>query len=142
MANLGDITKAINSEVVNLSLGSQLMATIYDTKKSIDSPRLRVNTRSGAADFSSFPLIQLVFTGVVSKDVHAALEALSIPNAQMNLTQQAFTLVGSSITGSSGDNITVNFTGQVYNFSDEAPENGWYLLRCTIIILSSTYIIS
>ena len=118
------------------------MATIYNTSKSITSPRLRVNTRSGAADFSSWPLIQLLFTGVISKDMHSALEALAIPNARGVLTQQAFTLIGSSISGSPSDDITVNFTAQVYDFADEAPENGWYLCRATLIILNTSYVVS
>ena len=136
---LGDVSKAFNAQNVKLKLGSNEVITIFNINKSKDHPRSRTNTRAGAIDFYSFPLIQVTFDAVVTKDIFDAFAALNTLDSRSNLPDGNFTVFGENLGGSAADDITATFSAEVPTLSDIAGENGNYLIRCTLIIKNSSY---
>lgn len=136
---LGNLEKAFNAQNVKLKLASNEFVTLYNIRKKKSHPRNRVNTRVGAADFYSHPLIEITFDAVVSKDVYSAFTALNLLDARGALPLGAFTVLGENLGGSGGDDISVTFSARVPDLEDVAAEAGHYVIRPTLIIKNSTY---
>lgn len=139
---VGNLAKAFNSQNVKLQIGGSEIITIFNVTKLKDHPINRINSRSGAADFPSNPLMEVTFDCIVSKDVYADFDTASTLNSRGVLPLTAFTIIAQSISGSSPDDITINFSAIVPHMEDLAPERGAYTIRVTLRIANSTYIVS
>jgi hypothetical protein len=138
----GDLTKAINAQVVHLWIGSSSsgeMITLNNISKIKTVPVNRVVSRAGAADFFSAMLIEFTAEAVVSQDVYEELDTLSTPNAVAQLPEQVFTINGQNLSGNNTYDITQSFTGQVRQLEDIAGETGHYTVRFIVRILNSSY---
>ena len=136
---LGDLSKAVNSQNVRLKLSTDEVITLFNINKSKAHPRSRTNSRAGAADFFSNPLIQLTWDAIVTKAIFDAFATLNTLDARGKLPVGSFTIIGENLGGSSGDDITATFSATVPELSDIAGENGSYIIRCLMIVVNSTY---
>src|SRR5690349_11836425 len=100
---LGNLAKAFNAQNVKLQITGSEIITIFNITKLKDHPINRINSRSGAADFPSNPLIEVTFDAIVSKDVYTTFDTANTLNSRGVLPLTAFTVIGQNIGGSSGD---------------------------------------
>ena len=139
MSTIGNLANAINAQNVQLLIGTNTAITVYNIRHSTDLPVNRTNTRSGAIDFYSYPLIEVTFDATVSKDIYDALEALTILNSRGVLPNQAFSIIGQNISGNTLNDITTSFTANVRSLVGIAGPTGNYAVTCTLRILNSTW---
>ena len=139
---LGSLAKAFNAQNVKLSISGSEVITIFNVTKLKDHPINRINSRAGAADFPSNPLIEVTFDAIVSKDVYTTFDTAATLSSRGVLPLTPFTVVGQNIGGVAGDDITITFSAIVPHMEDLAPERGAYTIRVTLRIANSTYVVS
>lgn len=139
MPDIGDLAKAINAQNVKLKIGLDEVIVIYNTELGKDTPINRVGTRSGAADFFQFQVIDLMFESVVTEAVYQTLNTLNTMTSRGALPLQAFTLTGENLGGAAGDDLVITFSGSITLLRSTAPQAGAYAVRCNIRIKNSTF---
>ena len=137
--SLGSLAAAFNAQNVHILLNSAEIITCHNVIVSDVSPRFRINTRAGAADFYSFPLIQVTFEALVTKTIYNALRALRILTSAGALPTASWSVVGNNLDGSPSDDINMPFTATVPELTSQAGETGNYSIRATIIVTDSSY---
>lgn len=139
----GVLANAFNANNVRLWISglspTNELITLFNIQKTKSNPRLRINSRVGAADFYAAPLISVTAEAIVSKDVFQLLDGLSTPNARGALASTQMAVYGQNLSGNTSNDITTQFFAAVSDLSDIANENGTYTVRFTLIIADSTY---
>jgi len=137
----GNLSQAINSDVVKLSIGaSGELITLFDIDYGVAPPRNRRSTRAGKLDTYGPPLIDFWASATVSKDVHDQIDGLATQNSRRAYTVETFTIVGENLGGNVANDTSVAFSGEVPEYRVLAPGNGVDMtIRFHVIVDNSTY---
>lgn len=150
MTDYGILSKVVNAQNVKLKIGptpdseeaegaQQEWITVYNISLRKAHPTSRVNTRGGAVDFYSHPLIEVPFEGLCSKDIYDKLDALSTLNARSALPVEDYTIVGENIGGSAADDPKAQFNATLPEFESLAGQHGQMAVRGVLRINNLTY---
>lgn len=141
MSNFGNIAKAFNAQLVKLQIGAgNELITLTNISKRSDYPRTTIQTRTGVSYFYADAIREVTCEAIVSQDVYNELTTLNTRDAFGNLPQQAYVVLGKSLSGVSTDDVEADFNAQLPTLEDVAGPEGAYLVRFTLVIQNSSYV--
>jgi len=103
----GDISKAINSDVVTFQIDGGEIILLFDIDFGKDPPRNRRDTRAGKLDTYGPPLEDIFASATVDKATYDVLDTASTQNARKAYPQVACIITGKNLGGVGGDEIIV-----------------------------------
>jgi len=140
-----DLSKAFNGKNVRLLMtdsGLDELVNVYNMRKRKITPRNRIDTRGGVGDFASSQLLEIKFESVVTKDLYEYLDTNSNLNARTVLPTIVMQILADSQSGLVPDDITEDFSAQIWELDDLSIDGIWWWIGVTMITLNGTRVIS
>jgi len=139
MADLGDLSKAINAQATILEIdGNDEFLLMYDITETGPHPINTITTRIGRADFFSSPIREISFLTLATKDTHDRLKALSTLDSRFKLDAENFVMTGQALSGAA-DDIVVQFAATVPVVDRLGPAEGWMFISVTLRIDNASF---
>ena len=121
---VGDLAKAINSDVVTLSIDAGEIILLYDLEFGKEAPRNRRATRAGKLDTYGPPLIDFTASATVDKATFDIIEAASTQDDRKAYPVVACIITGKNLGSAAPDDIVVAFNAEIPTYKILAPGNG------------------
>ena len=145
-----DLSKAFNGKNVSLLLtdsGLDEVLTMYNMRKKKITPRNRIDTRGGTADFASSQLLEITFESVVSKLLYEYLDTNSNLNARTVLPTIAMKIIAESQDGTIVESVPIHdvqevFSAQIWELEDLSIDGSYWWIQVKMITINGTRTIS
>ena len=137
MANLGEVTEAINTEFVTLEVGANKYILMQDVRFNIERPELRkVHSGAGVIYFFGAGDNTLEFTLTASGPELISLNTLTQRDANGDLTSTTFLVKGKDVSGAT---TTATLAGKLTKMEIiRNPGLGELQVKCRIRITGDT----
>lgn len=140
-----NLSKAFSGNDVSLLMtdsGLDELVNIYNMRKRKITPRNRVDTRGGVADFWTNQLLEISFESVVTKDLYQYLDTNSDLNARTVLPLIVMQVLALSQSGLVPDDVTENFSAQIYDYDTVSINGSYWWIGVKMIVRNGTVVIS
>jgi len=139
------LAEAFSGNNVSLLLtdsGLDEVLNMYNMRKRKITPRNRVDSRGGVADFWTNQLLEITFESVVTKDLYQYLNTNSDLNARTVLPLIVMQIIGLSVSGVVADDVTEDFSAQIPELEDLSINGSYWWIQVKMIVRNGTVIIS
>ena len=140
-----NLSKAFSGNNVSLLLtdsGLDEVLNMYNMRKRKITPRNRVDTRGGVADFWTNQLLEITFESVVTKDLYEYLNTNSDLNSRTVLPLIVAQILSLSVSGLVPDDVTENFSIQISELEDISINGSYWWIQVKMIVRNGTVSIS
>ncbi|KKN76247.1 hypothetical protein LCGC14_0372730 [marine sediment metagenome] len=140
-----NLSKAFSGNDVSLLMtdsGLDEIVNVYNMRKRKITPRNRVDTRGGVADFWTNQLLEITFESVVTKDLYEYLDTNSDLNARTVLPLIVMQILALSQSGLVPDDVTENFSAQIYDYDALSINGSYWWIGVKMIVRNDTVVIS
>ncbi len=139
------LDKAFNGRNVRLLLTDGTLNedfNLYNMSKKKTTPRNRVHSRGGAADFWGPQLREVTYETVISEQMYKYLDTNSNLSTRSTLPQIAGRVISDSVSGIGADDMTEDFTFQISDLEDQSIDENYWWVRVHMIIVPGSYSIA
>jgi len=140
-----DLSKAFSGNDVSLLLtdsGLDEVVNMYNMRKRKITPRNRVDTRGGVADFWTNQLLEITFESVVTKDLYQYLDTNTNLSARTVLPLIVMQVLALSQSGLVPDDVTENFSAQIPELEDLSINGSYWWIQVKMIVRNGTRVIT
>jgi len=139
------LDKAFNGRNVRLLLFDVSLNedfNLYNMTKKKTTPRNRVHSRGGAADFYGPQLREVTYETVISEQMFKYLDSNSNLTVRSTLPQIVGRVISDSVSGVGADDMTEDFTFQILDLEDQSIDENYWWVRVHMIIVPGSYSIA
>jgi len=139
------LDEAFNGRNVRLLLtdtGLQEDFNLYNMTKKKTTPRNRVHSRGGAADFFGPQLREITYETVVTEQMFKYLDSNSNLNTRSALPQIVGQVLSDTISGTVAKDMVEDFTFEILDLEDQSIDENYHWVRVHMIILPGSYSIA
>jgi len=136
-----DLAKAFNGKNARLLLtdsGLDEVLTMYNMRKRKITPRNRIDTRGGVADFAANQLLEVTFESVVTKLLYQYLDTNTNLNSRTVLPSIVMQILAESVSGLVGDDIQEDFTAKIWELDDLSIDGSYWWIQVKMITINGT----
>jgi len=140
-----DLAKAFSGNNVRLLLtdsGLDEVINMYNMRKRKITPRNRVDTRGGVADFWTNQLLEITFESVITKDLYLFLNTNTNLNTRTVLPLIVAQVLSDSLSGLVADDVSEDFSAQIYELEDLSINGSYWWIGVKMIVRNGTVTIS
>ena len=139
------LLEAFNGKNVRLLLTDGTLNedfNLYNMTKKKTTPRNRVDSRGGAADFYGSQLREVIYETVVTEQMMKYLDQQSTLNSRSVIPDTVAQVISDSLSGVATDDMTENFTVQIIDLEDQSIDGNYFWVRVHMIIKPGSYSIA
>lgn len=114
---------------------------LYNMTKKKTTPRNRVDSRGGAADFYAAQLREITFETVVTKQMFNYLDTRSTLNSRSVIPDTVMQVLSDSLDPVAND-LQEDFTAQVIDLEDQSIDGNYWWIRVHLIIKPGSYTVA
>ena len=138
------LAEAFNGKNVRLLLtdsGLNEDFNLYRLNKKKTTPRNRIDSRGGVADFYTNQLREITYETVITKQMLNYLETQSTLTSRSAMPQTVCRVSSDSLAGAA-DDLQEDFTAEIIDLEDESIDGSYWWVRVHMVIKNTTYTIA
>ncbi len=135
------LAEAFNGKNVRLLMtdsGLNEDFNLYNLTKKKTTPRNRVQSRGGAADFYAAQLREVDYETVITKQMFLYLDAQSNLNSRSVIPNTVMQVLADSLDPVAND-LQEDFTAQIVDLEDQSIDGNYWWVRVHMIIVPGSY---